>query len=52
MTPQPVVVGTGPRHVEPYPNASLEVLSDTGHDAIFEAPVSLLTCAERFLDAL
>jgi pimeloyl-ACP methyl ester carboxylesterase len=38
--------------LEQYPNASLEVLSDTGHHAMFEAPVALLTVVERFLDRL
>jgi pimeloyl-ACP methyl ester carboxylesterase len=35
-----------------YPNASLEVLPNAGHYAMFETPVALLTCVERFLDGL
>jgi pimeloyl-ACP methyl ester carboxylesterase len=35
-----------------YPNASLEVLSNAGHYAMFETPVALLTSVERFLDRL
>lgn len=35
-----------------YPNSSLEVLQNAGHYAMFETPVALLTCVERFLDAL
>jgi pimeloyl-ACP methyl ester carboxylesterase len=35
-----------------YPNASLEVLSNAGHYAMFETPVALLTTVERFLDQL
>jgi pimeloyl-ACP methyl ester carboxylesterase len=35
-----------------YPNASLEVLSNAGHYAMFETPVALLTAVERFLDQL
>jgi pimeloyl-ACP methyl ester carboxylesterase len=35
-----------------YPNASLEVLPNAGHYSMFETPVALLTCAERFLDGL
>jgi pimeloyl-ACP methyl ester carboxylesterase len=38
--------------LEQYPNASLEVLSNAGHYSMFETPVALLTCIERFLDAL
>jgi pimeloyl-ACP methyl ester carboxylesterase len=35
-----------------YPNASLEVLPNAGHYAMFETPVALLTTVERFLDEL
>lgn len=35
-----------------YPDASLEVLGNAGHYAMFETPVALLTSVERFLDAL
>ena len=35
-----------------YPNASLEVLSNAGHYAMFETPVALLTTVEDFLDRL
>jgi pimeloyl-ACP methyl ester carboxylesterase len=35
-----------------YPNASLEVLPNAGHYAMFETPVALLTAVERFLDQL
>jgi pimeloyl-ACP methyl ester carboxylesterase len=35
-----------------YPNASLEVLPNAGHYAMYETPVALLTCVERFLDRL
>jgi pimeloyl-ACP methyl ester carboxylesterase len=35
-----------------YPNASLEVLPNAGHYAMFETPVALLTSVERFLDQL
>jgi pimeloyl-ACP methyl ester carboxylesterase len=38
--------------LEQYPNASLDVLSNAGHYAMFETPPALLTCVERFLDAL
>jgi pimeloyl-ACP methyl ester carboxylesterase len=35
-----------------YPNASLEVLPNAGHYAMFETPVALLTVVERFLEKL
>ncbi|SFP59625.1 Pimeloyl-ACP methyl ester carboxylesterase [Geodermatophilus dictyosporus] len=35
-----------------YPDVSLEVLANAGHYAMFETPVALLTCVERFLDQL
>jgi pimeloyl-ACP methyl ester carboxylesterase len=35
-----------------YPNASLEVLPNAGHYAVFETPVALLTAVERSLDQL
>ncbi len=35
-----------------YPNATLEVLPNAGHYAMFETPVALLTSVERFLDRL
>jgi pimeloyl-ACP methyl ester carboxylesterase len=35
-----------------YPNATLEVLPNAGHYAMFETPVALLTGVERFLDQL
>jgi pimeloyl-ACP methyl ester carboxylesterase len=35
-----------------YPNASLEVLPNAGHYAMFETPVALLTTVEGFLDQL
>jgi pimeloyl-ACP methyl ester carboxylesterase len=35
-----------------YPNASLEVLPNAGHYSMFETPVALFTCVERFLDGL
>jgi pimeloyl-ACP methyl ester carboxylesterase len=35
-----------------YPNASLEVLPNAGHYAMFETPVALLGTVERFLDEL
>lgn len=35
-----------------YPNATLEVLPNAGHYAMFETPVALLTAVERFLDDL
>jgi pimeloyl-ACP methyl ester carboxylesterase len=38
--------------LEQDPNASLEVLSNTGHHAMSEAPVALLTVVERSLDRL
>jgi pimeloyl-ACP methyl ester carboxylesterase len=38
--------------LEQYPNASLEVLPNAGHYAMFETPVALLTSVERFLDGL
>jgi pimeloyl-ACP methyl ester carboxylesterase len=38
--------------LEQYPNASLEVLPNAGHYSMFETPVALFTCAERFLDSL
>jgi pimeloyl-ACP methyl ester carboxylesterase len=38
--------------LEQYPNASLEVLPNAGHYAMFETPVALFTCVERFLDKL
>jgi pimeloyl-ACP methyl ester carboxylesterase len=38
--------------LEQYPNASLEVLPNAGHYAMFETPVALLTAVERFLDGL
>ncbi|MGY1721261.1 alpha/beta fold hydrolase [Blastococcus sp. SYSU DS0552] len=38
--------------LEQYPNATLEVLPNAGHYAMFETPVALFTCAERFLDGL
>jgi hypothetical protein len=33
-----------------HPDASLEVLADAGHHAVFETPLALPTRAERFLD--
>ena len=38
--------------LQQYPNASLEVLSNAGHYAMYETPVALLTAVERFLDEL
>ena len=38
--------------LEQYPNATLEVLPNAGHYAMFETPVALVTSVERFLDAL
>jgi pimeloyl-ACP methyl ester carboxylesterase len=38
--------------LEQYPNASLEVLPNAGHYSMFETPVALFTCVERFLDGL
>ncbi|MCZ2839245.1 alpha/beta fold hydrolase [Modestobacter sp. VKM Ac-2985] len=38
--------------LQQYPNASLEVLPNAGHYAMFETPVALLTTVERFLDDL
>jgi pimeloyl-ACP methyl ester carboxylesterase len=38
--------------LQQYPNASLEVLADAGHYAMFETPVVLLTIVEDFLDQL
>ena len=38
--------------LQQYPNASLEVLPNAGHYAMYETPVALLTCVERFLDRL
>jgi pimeloyl-ACP methyl ester carboxylesterase len=38
--------------LQQYPNASLEVLPNAGHYAMFETPVALLTSVERFLDRL
>ncbi|WP_164699660.1 alpha/beta fold hydrolase [Modestobacter sp. KNN46-3] len=38
--------------LQQYPNASLEVLTNAGHYAMFETPVALLTTVERFLDDL
>ncbi len=38
--------------LQQYPNASLEVLANAGHYAMFETPVALLTSIERFLDQL
>jgi pimeloyl-ACP methyl ester carboxylesterase len=38
--------------LQQYPNASLEVLPNAGHYAMFETPVALLTAVERFLDEL
>jgi pimeloyl-ACP methyl ester carboxylesterase len=38
--------------LQQYPNASLEVLSNAGHYAMFETPVALLTLLERALDGL
>ncbi len=35
-----------------YPNATLEVLTNAGHYAMFETPVALLTTVEDFLDRL
>jgi pimeloyl-ACP methyl ester carboxylesterase len=35
-----------------YPNASLEVLHNAGHYAMYETPVALLTTVESFLDQL
>jgi pimeloyl-ACP methyl ester carboxylesterase len=35
-----------------YPHATLEVLCNAGHYAMFETPVALLTLVERFLDRL
>jgi pimeloyl-ACP methyl ester carboxylesterase len=35
-----------------YPNASLEVVPNAGHYAMFETPVALLTTVEAFLDQL
>jgi pimeloyl-ACP methyl ester carboxylesterase len=35
-----------------YPNASLEVLPNAGHYAVFETPVALPTAVERSLDQL
>ncbi len=45
----PVMEQTFLRH---YPNASLAVLPNAGHYAMFETPVALLTEVERFLDGL
>ena len=38
--------------LQQYPNATLEVLPNAGHYAMFETPVALLTSVERFLDDL
>jgi pimeloyl-ACP methyl ester carboxylesterase len=38
--------------LQQYPNATLEVLPNAGHYAMFETPVALLTSVERFLDQL
>ncbi|WP_199443136.1 alpha/beta fold hydrolase [Umezawaea beigongshangensis] len=38
--------------LQQFPNAALEVLPNAGHYAMFETPVALLTCAERFFDGL
>ncbi|MCZ2805518.1 alpha/beta hydrolase [Modestobacter sp. VKM Ac-2983] len=38
--------------LQQYPNASLEVLPNAGHYAMFETPVALLTTVEHFLDGL
>jgi pimeloyl-ACP methyl ester carboxylesterase len=37
-------------YLEQYPNATLEVLPNAGHYAMFETPVALYTCVERYLD--
>ena len=38
--------------LQQYPNASLEVLPNAGHYAMYETPVALLTQVEKFLDGL
>jgi len=38
--------------LQQYPNASMEVLANAGHYSMFETPVALFTCVERFLDGL
>ena len=39
-------------YLQQYPNASLEVLGNAGHYAMFETPVALSTSVERFLAQL